>query len=1054
MTEHSIEALRTKLAHTRGREYWRSLESAVETPEFREYLHREFPENASEWLDPVGRRNFLKLMGASLALAGVSACTRQPTEELVPYVRQPEELVPGKPLFYATAMPLSGAGMGLLVESHEGRPTKIEGNPDHPSSRGATDVFAQAAILGLYDPDRAQIVTNLGEIRPFGTFVSAAQAAMSAGRANQGAGIRILSETIASPTLAAQLTELLKEYPRAKWVQWEPVGRHNAREGSRLAFGEYVDPQYAIDKATVILSLDSDFLCTGAAGLKYARAFASRRRVDGDRAQANRLYAVESTPTNTGSRADHRLPLRPSEVEAFARAVAAQLGVAGVTADTVPEAARSWIGPLVKDLQAHRGQNVVIAGDGQPPIVHALAHAMNNALGNVGATVVYTQTAEALPTNQLAGLQELVGEMNAGAVELLLILGGNPVYTAPVDLNIAAALEKVPLRLRLGLYEDETSALCHWHVPETHFLEAWSDVRADDGTVSIVQPLIAPLYNGRSAHEVISAVVERGRSGYELVREHWARQTGLSMQAPPPPPAVPRPPAPAAAPSQISPAQPAPTGNTVGAVTAQDAPPVQQIAAAPVPQLSPFDREWRKWLHDGLIPNTAFAPRPTSVQAKFAALAPAGAAQPGLQVVFRPDPSIYDGRFANNAWLQELPKPLTKLTWDNAALVSPATAARLALVSGDVVELRQGGRTLRIPVWLAPGQAPDTLTLHLGYGRRRAGRAGNGNGFNVNVLRTTAAPDILTGVDLVKTGDTYQLASTQDHWSLEGRNLVRVATAAQFAADPDFARKMEHQPLNGLTMYGEFKYDGYAWGMTIDQNVCTGCNACVVACQAENNVPVVGKSQVLNGREMHWLRVDRYYTGDLENPDTYHQPMPCQQCEAAPCEVVCPVSATTHSDEGLNDMVYNRCVGTRYCSNNCPYKVRRFNFLLYQDWDTPSLWLQRNPDVTVRSRGVMEKCTYCVQRINHARVAAKLEDRTIRDGEILTACQSACPTEAIVFGNINDPNSRVARLKTSPLNYGLLAELNSRPRTTYMAVVRNPNVELEPAAPAAGEEQH
>ena len=1056
-----IEALRARLENTRGREYWRSLEALAETAEFKEFLHREFPHNASEWLDPVGRRSFLKLMGASLALAGVSACTRQPNEELVPYVRQPEELVPGKPLFYATAMPMSGAGSGLLVESHEGRPTKIEGNPDHPSSRGSTDLFAQASILTLYDPDRAQIITNVGAVRPFTTFVAAAQAAFSAGQANQGAGIRILSETLASPTLAAQHDEFLKRFPRGKWIQWEPVGRDNAREGSRLAFGEYVDAQYAFENAAVILSLDADFLCTGASGLRYARAFASRRRADADRSQVSRFYAVESTPTNTGTKADNRLPLKPSEVEHFARALAAALGVGGATTGALSKAAQAWITPLVKDLQAHRGQSLIIAGDGQPPIVHALAHAMNAALGSVGTTVVYTQTAEARPMNQLAGLRELVGEMNAGTVEFLLILGGNPVYTAPADLDFAAALAKVPLRASLGLYEDETSAACHWHIPETHYLEMWSDVRADDGTATIVQPLIAPLYNGKSPHEVLAALSERGeRSGYELVREYWAAATGLSTQVPaavpaPTPPATDRAPGPAAAAAAAAPAQPggpSPTGEPAAPVP----PP---IAAAPVPQLSPFDREWRKWLHDGLIPNTAFAPRAVSLQSDLGSAA--GGLQPssgresgasGLEVVFRPDPSVYDGRFSNNAWLQELPKSLTKLTWDNAALISPATAARLRLVSGDIVELRQGGRTVRIPAWLSPGQSPDTVTLHLGYGRTRAGRAGNGTGFNVNPLRTATAPDILVGVELVKTGDFYDLASTQDHWSLEGRNIVRVGTSRQFAQDPQFAQKMELQPVPGPSMYPEVKFEGYAWGMAIDQNVCTGCNSCVVSCQAENNIPVVGKSQVLNGREMHWLRVDRYYTGDLENPDTYHQPMPCQQCETAPCEVVCPVAATVHSNEGLNDMVYNRCVGTRYCSNNCPYKVRRFNFLLYQDWNTPTLWLQRNPDVTVRSRGVMEKCTYCVQRINQARVAAKLEDRQIRDGEVLTACQSVCPTDAIVFGNINDPNSRVARLKTNPLNYRLLLELNTRPRTSYLAIVRNPNPELEPPVENATEE--
>jgi molybdopterin-containing oxidoreductase family iron-sulfur binding subunit len=1032
-----IGDLRARLDNTRGRTYWRSLEALAETPEFSEFLHREFPQNASEWLDPVGRRNFLKLMGASLALAGVSACTRQPAEAIVPYVRQPEELVPGKPLFYATAMPMNGAGVGLLVESHEGRPTKIEGNPEHPSSRGATDLFAQAAILGLYDPDRSQTLTNLGEIRPFSAFASAAQAIVSKQQPNKGSGVRILSETIASPTLAAQIGEVLMRFPQAKWVQWDPAGRHNAREGSRLAFGEYVDPQYALEKATVVLSLDADFLCPGASGIRNARAFASRRRADANLARASRLYAIECTPTITGTKADHRLPLRPSQVDAFARAVAAQLGVAGATAAQLPEAATAWIGPLVADLQANRGESLVIAGDGQPPVVHALAHAMNAALGNVGSTVVYTQAAEAQPMNQLAGLQELVGEMNAGTVELLLILGGNPVYTAPVDLNFVAALDEVPFRAHLSLYEDETSALCHWHIPETHFLETWSDVRADDGTASIIQPLIAPLYNGKSAHEVISALGESGeRSAYELVRAYWSKVTGLSLQVPTP-----------------APAPAAPTG---AAQAGAPAPEARPIAPAPRPPLSPFDREWRRWLHDGVIPNTAFAPRTATVQASLAATGDAAATgtpvASGLEVVFRPDPTIYDGRFANNAWLQETPKPLTKLTWDNAALVSLATAARLSLVSGDVVELRQGGRSIRTPVWLMPGQPADTITLHLGYGRTRAGRAGTGAGFDVNPLRTSAALDMLAGVELVKTGDRYPLASTQDHWSLEGRNLVRVATLAEFDEDPEFAAKLELQPMTGLTMYGDFEYEGYAWGMAIDQNVCTGCNACVVACQAENNVPVVGKAQVLNGREMHWLRVDRYYSGDFENPDTYHQPMPCQQCEKAPCEVVCPVSATVHSSEGLNDMVYNRCVGTRYCSNNCPYKVRRFNFLLYQDWNTPTLWLQRNPDVTVRSRGVMEKCTYCVQRINHARVAAKLEDRSIRDGEVLSACQSACPTEAIVFGNLNDPDSRVARLKASPLNYTLLAELNTRPRTSYLAIVRNPNVGLEPATPPALEE--
>ena len=1023
-----IQSLRTKLEGSRGREYWRSLEAVSETPEFKEFLHREFPQNASEWLDPVGRRGFLKLMGASLTLAGVSACTRQPEEAIVPYVRQPEELVPGKPLFYATAMPFAGAGVGLLVENHEGRPTKIEGNPDHPTSRGATDLFAQAAILELYDPDRSQTITHLGEIRTFEAFVAAIKEVFAAQQSSRGSGLRILSETVTSPTLNAQIDELLERFPQAKWVQWEPFGRHNAREGSRLAFGEYVDPQYAIEKADVVLSLDADFMCTGSGGLKHARAFASRRRREGNKAEFLRLYAVESSPSNSGSKADHRLPLRPSEIESFARAVAAQVGVKAAGEASAPASAQAWMAALVKDLQAARGRSLVIAGDTQPPVVHALAHAMNEALGNVGSTVAYTQTAEARPANQIEALKELVGEMNAGTVSFLLIIGGNPVYTAPADLKFDNALEKVAFRAHLGQHHDETAALCHWHIPEAHFLESWSDVRASDGTVSIIQPLIAPLYGGRSVHEIVAALSDSGpRPAYELVRAFWSGEG-------------------------VAPRQPAAVPAGRGAAVPQATPAPGRAAQGPAAAaVSTFDRDWRRWLHDGVMPNTAFAPKTVTTQANAIGGASASPRSEGLDVVFLPDPSVYDGRFANNAWLQELPKSLTKLTWDNAALVSPATAARLNLVSGDVVDLKQGSNSIRIPVWIAPGHAPDTLTVHLGYGRTRAGRVGNGTGVNVNPLRMSATPHILTGVQLSKTGDSYELASTQDHWSLEGRNIVRVATKEQFEKDPDFAKKMEHQPLTGITMLNqEYKYEGYAWGMAIDQNVCTGCNSCVIACQAENNVPVVGKSQVLNGREMHWLRLDRYYTGDIDNPDTYHQPMTCQQCESAPCEVVCPVAATTHSDEGLNDMVYNRCVGTRYCSNNCPYKVRRFNFLLYSDWNTQSLWPMRNPDVTVRSRGVMEKCTYCVQRINQARVAAKLDDRQIRDGEVVTACQAVCPTEAIVFGNINDPNSRVSQLKKSSLNYSLLAELNTRPRTTYLAVVRNPNTELEPA-PAAVE---
>ncbi len=1041
-----LTPLRSKLAGTRGRQYWRSLEEVAGTPEFAEYLNREFPENASEWLDPKGRRGFLKLMGASLALAGVSACTRQPEEQIVPYVRQPEELVPGRPLYYATAMPFDGAGVGLLVESHEGRPTKIEGNPDHPSSKGATDIFAQASILELYDPDRSQTVTHLGDIRPYAAFVAALYGVLEAQKAKQGAGIRILSETVTSPTLAWQIRDFQARYPAAKWVQYEPVGRHNAREGSRVAFGEQADAHYAVEKADVIVSLDSDFLCTGADALRHARAFASRRRGQGATGELNRFYAVESTATNSGTRSDHRLPLKASQIELFARALAGALGVSGVKSVEAPADAKAWIQPLAADLKATGSKSLLIAGAGQPPVVHAIAHAINEALGSIGTTVTYTRPAEAQAVDQFSAITGLTAEMKAGAVEVLLILGGNPVYSVPADLDFAAALEKVTIRAHHGLYQNETSRLCHWHIPEAHFLETWSDVRALDGTASIIQPLIAPLYQGKSVHEVMTAFTDRTeRTSYEIVREFWAKESMLATEVPAPVTAAAAP-----VPGAKATAAPAktPAGTAVAATpsaadakaAAESAPP--PVAPYPTQPESPFDKAWKQWLNDGVIPNTAYAARSLAVLKDFDS--GPSPVKSGIEVVFRPDPTVHDGRYANLAWLQELPKALTKLTWDNAVLVGPSTAERLKVENGDIVEIAADGRKLRIPVWIAPGQAADVLTLHLGYGRTQAGRVGTGLGFDVNVIRTAKAPFIMGGVEVRKTGENYPLACTQDHWSMEGRDLVRVGSKAEYEQNPLLA-KGEHAGKKLLDMYQPKKYDTYAWGMTIDQNVCTGCNACVVACVSENNIPVVGKAQVMNGREMQWLRIDRYYSGELDTPDTHFQPMPCQQCEEAPCEVVCPVAATSHSNEGLNDMAYNRCVGTRYCSNNCPYKVRRFNFLLYQDFDTPQFNLMRNPDVTVRSRGVMEKCTYCVQRINHARGEAIREDRTIQDGEVLTACQSACPTEAIVFGDINDPKSRVSQQKASKLNYGLLEELNTKPRTTYLAVVKNPNPALEPA---------
>jgi len=1031
-----LAAIRARLSRSRGRDYWRSLEEAADTPAVQEMLQREFPSRASEWTDPVGRRQFLTLMGASLALTGVGACTRQPEERIVPYVRQPEELVPGQPLFFATAMSLDGYASGLLVESHMGRPTKIEGNPDHPASLGATDVFAQASVLSLYDPDRAQAVTYRGEIRPWNEFAAAVQSAVRPIRRRRGIGLRILTGPVGSPTLGQQLQQLIQGMPQARWHQYSPIHRDNVRAGARLAFGEYVETRYLVNKADVIVSLEGDLLGSMPGSTRYAREFASRRKVGNDATAMSRLYAIESTLSITGARADHRLPLRASQIEAFARALVAPLVSGGAApSGTLSDEARRWADVIARDLQQHRGSSLVVAGPSQPAAVHALAHLANQALRNSGVTVEYIDPIEVGSVDHEASLRQLATDMDAGRVTTLIIIGTNPLYTAPADLQFATKMAKVGLRIYMGPDADETAAFCHWHVPQTHYLEEWSDARAFDGTVSIVQPLIAPLYDGHSPHEIVSVLADRPRSSYEIVRDYWQQRFAGGG-------------APGTPTETAAPAEPA-SATATPAAAPQTAP-----AAAADPA---FERFWRRALHDGVVPNTAYQPRTMTANADAVLGAPAAQVVSGVEMLFAPDPTLYDGRFANNAWLQELPKPLTKLTWDNAVLMSPQMAQRLGIepriaFSGgehgqtiaEIVELKYQGRSLRMPVWVMPGQADDTVTVHLGQGRARTGRVGSGVGMNGYALRTSTAPWIAGPVEIAVTNDRMPLASVQAHHSMEGRELVRVGTFDEYRQDPNFAHRGGAEPPRTLTMYPENKRDGYAWGMAIDLNVCTGCSACVVACQAENNIPVVGKDEVLRGREMHWLRVDRYHAGSPDAPDTHFQPVPCMQCENAPCEVVCPVAATVHSAEGLNDMVYNRCVGTRYCSNNCPYKVRRFNFFQYADWKTPSLTLVRNPDVSVRSRGVMEKCTYCVQRINVAKIQSEKEGRVVRDGEIATACEAVCPTQAIVFGNINDPNSRVSKLKADTRNYALLAELNTRPRTTYLAEVRNTNPELGP----------
>lgn len=1017
-----LDDLRQRLGGEHGRRFWRGLEELVETEAFQEHLRREFPDQADQWTDPLTRRQFLILAGASLALAGAGGCSTRPApaEKIMPYVRQPEGMTLGRPLTFATAFPLAGYALGLVVASREGRPIKVEGNPSHPISQGASDVFSQASILGLYDPDRSQAVTFRGRPRARSEALSALRQALADQRANRGAGLRVLSGTVTSPTLAAQLDRLLKDYPAARWVQYEPAGPDGPLAGARLAFGEDVCPLYALKEANVILSLDADFLGCGPAHLLYVRDFAARRKVRTAKsppAQAtmNRLYAVEGMPTNTGAVADHRLPVKPSEVEAVARALAAELKVPGApSAPEVPERWRGWVAAVAADLQKkeNRGASAVLAGDYQPAAVHALAHAINHALGNVGKTVRYLPSAAVRPTEGPAQLTDLTREMQQGGVSMFLVLGANPVYTAPADLDLARHLRRVKHRFHLGLYQDETAVLCDWHLPEAHYLEAWGDARAIDGTATIMQPLIAPLYGGWSAAEVLQVLTAHAeRPGYEIVRATWQahwKKAGASGD---------------------------------------------------------FEAWWARAVQAGVVPETQFAAKTVALRSDWAKqVSPAGAGTAQmLEISFRPDPALFDGRFANNGWLQELPRPVTRLTWDSAAFLSPKTAARLGIgppepgwrggehgeAHVDVVEMSYAGRKLQAPAWIVPGHADDCVTVYLGHGRERAGQVGSGSGFDACRLRTSDAPWTGQGLEVRKTGGRATLACVQMHHGMEGREPVRAGTLKQYQEKPDFAKPVEHDEadadrrLHPLSLYPEPPRLGRQWGMAIDLSACVGCGACVVACQAENNIPVVGKAEVTRGREMHWLRIDRYYVGNLDNPgETYFQPVPCMHCEKAPCELVCPVAATVHSHDGLNDMVYNRCVGTRYCSNNCPYKVRRFNFLQYADYATAGLKLLHNPQVTVRSRGVMEKCTYCVQRIRNAEIQAEREDRPVRDGELMTACQQACPAGAIVFGDINDLQSEVMRLKKEPTEYGLLADLNTRPRTTYLAALRNPNPDV------------
>ena len=1017
-----------------SRTYWRSLGDLEGSPEARAFLEREFPEAASELPEGVTRRDMIRLLGASMSIAGLAGCDiiRRPVENIVPYVTAPEDVVPGIPRYFATTMPFGRSAYGLIVETHEGRPTKIEGNPAHPSTLGASSSRIQASVLGLYDPDRSHTLRLKGEPKSWADFVAAWAELSKAHAADGGAGLAVLSESFSSPTLARLASEFRTRYPKATWATYEAVSDENRLAGLRSVIGRDVDQMLRFDQASVILALDADPLLTDPEMIRHTRGFAAGRRAGASGGEMNRLYAVEGVFSLTGAMADHRLRLESRQIASFVAVLAARIGspAAGLSAGalakaeaasagaSVPGVDPRWIDAVAKDLVANRGKGLIVAGDRQPAAVHAAVCALNTSLGNTGKTVSYFETRDAMLPS-VSSLASLVAAMNGGTVQTLIVLGGNPVFDAPADLDFAVAMAKVPHSIVLGHSIDETSSKAEWHVPRAHYLESWGDARAVGGTLSVVQPLILPLFGGRSPIEVLGMMVaDKERPGYDIVRDTWR----------------------------------------------------------PILGEADFDNKWNRVLHDGLLAGSELTEVvPGAKTVAPAELAGAAAAASDFEIVFVPSASLHDGRFANDGWLQELPDPLTKLTWDNPALVSPTTAGSLDLQDEDVVRVEYSGRSIELPVFLVPGMSDGVVALTLGFGRSQAGRVGSDVGFDAFKVRSTKASGFDSGAKLTKLGRRYPLSATQEHGSMEGRPLVRESSLAALRSKPsaeaenaaasakpaENAHAGEPAPApkpgaaSGLGVFAEHpqhfslwdphSYDrGHQWGMTIDLNSCIGCNACMTACQSENNIPVVGKDQVARGREMHWIRVDRYFAGDPSgSPEVVFQPVPCMHCEDAPCEQVCPVAATVHDAEGLNVMVYNRCIGTRYCSNNCPYKVRRFNFFNFTKDKPESLKLAMNPDVTVRARGVMEKCTYCTQRINRVKIDARLAGRQVRDGDVKTACQQACPASAIEFGDLRDPESRVVKAKSDPRNYALLEELNTKPRTTYLTKLRNPNPELE-----------
>ncbi|MDD4975187.1 MAG: TAT-variant-translocated molybdopterin oxidoreductase [Bacteriovorax sp.] len=971
-----------------GKKFWKSYEQWRESSEVEELIEREFQVDASIFANTVSRRHFFKIMGASMALAGLEGCRRSPVHKIVSFVNAPEGLIPGKSVFYARSLNRGGFAVGVLVESFMGRPIKIEGNPEHSMSLGATDIFLQAEILNLYDPDRLR--TPLKEKIPSSwmDFQKEWKARAIQHNRDKGQGLRILCERSTSETYLDQRNKILKRYPKAKIISYDPIARDLLKESTIISYNKYLEPVYDFTKAQIIVSIDRDFLSDEAAGLRYSHDFADNRRLlPSQYKKINRLYCIESDFTITGSMADHRLSRSRSEIEQFISKLALKLGVTsgGINNSLfLSEREEKWISLLVRELHDHLGSSLIIASETLSAESQSLVFLMNEKLRNIGTTVNFYKPTDPNSGQEMKNLKSLAEEMNQGEVSSLIILSQNPIYTAPKDLGFEKSLEKVAFSVCLTHVKNETSEKCTWALPESHSLESWSDARALDGTLSINQPLIAPLFDTCNSIELLSLIVDDSKSdSHELIKNYWLGHISALI----------------------------------------------------------FDSWWESALRLGFVENSAY--QHENVKSHFVSKKgfkkipiSSKSSLPNLELHFKADPTLRDGHFANNGWLQELPKPITKLCWSNAVLISPALAVLKELKNGDEITIQTNVGKLDAPIWILPGLAENVLVIHFGHGRRVVGRVGHGIGSDAfQLLHSNAIDGVIREIKITRNGHTKELACTQLHHSFESREPLKVREIKDYPS-----LKKENSPPKSLIIDSPITPSkDYAWGMSIDLNVCTGCNACVIGCQAENNVPIVGEAEVIRGREMHWLRVDRYFEGVPDFAKLYFQPLACVHCEKAPCEVVCPVAATSHSTEGINQMVYNRCVGTRYCSNNCPYKVRRFNFLEYNDKKSEFVKMRSNPDVSVRTRGVMEKCTYCIQRINESRVEAELEGRNIKDGEIKTACQQACATKAIVFGNLLDPQSEVSKLHDSIQSYELLGELGTLPRTRYLTRFRNSN---------------